>query len=60
MMNIQLNNADMVLIIAFALGISLVMALRLRTVSWRAVILEAIAANIAAIAAVIAIEVLLA
>lgn len=59
-MNIHLTNADIVLIIALALGISLVLSLRLRTASWRAVIVEAIAANAAAIAAVIAMEMLLA
>jgi hypothetical protein len=36
------------------------MAFRLRTASWRAVLLEALAANAAAIAAVVAIEILLA
>lgn len=59
-MNLQLSNADLVLIIALALGIALVLALRLRTASWRAVVAEAIAANVAAIAAVLAIEMLLA
>ncbi|RQH09784.1 hypothetical protein [Paraburkholderia dinghuensis] len=59
-MNIHLSNADIVLMIALALGISLVLAFRLRTASWRAVIVEAIAANAAAIAAVVAIEMLLA
>jgi hypothetical protein len=60
MMNVHLSNADIVLIIALALAISLVLALRLRTASWRAVVIEAIAANITAIAAVVAIEMLLA
>ncbi|QGZ55316.1 MULTISPECIES: hypothetical protein [Paraburkholderia] len=59
-MNLHLSNADIVLIIALALGISLLMAFRLRTASWRAVVLEALAANAAAIAAVVAIEMLLA
>jgi len=59
-MNFHLSNADVVLIIALALGISLVLAFRLRSASWRAVIVEAIAANAAAIAAVIAMEMLLA
>ncbi len=59
-MNIHLSNADIVLIIALALGTSLVLAFRLQTTSWRAVVIEAIAANAAAIAAVIAIEMLLA
>jgi len=60
MLHIHLSNADIVLIIALALGISLVLALRLRTATWRAVLLEAVAANLAAIAAVVAIEALLA
>jgi hypothetical protein len=59
-MNVHLSNADIVLIMALALGISLVLAFRLRTASWRAVLIEAIAANATAIAAVIAIEILLA
>lgn len=59
-MNLHLSNADIVLIIALALGISLLLAFRLRTASWRAVVLEALVANAAAIAAVIAIEMLLA
>lgn len=59
-MNVHLSNADVVLIIALALAISLVLAFRLRTASWRAVLVEAIVANIAAIAAVVTIEMLLA
>lgn len=59
-MNVHLSNADIVLIVALALCISLVLAVRLRTASWRAVLVEAIAANAAAIAAVIAMEMLLA
>lgn len=59
-MNFHLSNADIVLIMALALGISLLLAFRLHVASWRAVIFEAIAANTAAIAAVVAIEMLLA
>lgn len=59
-MNVHLSNADIVLIVALALGISLVLAFRLRTASWRAVVIEAIAANATAIAAVVALEMLLA
>jgi hypothetical protein len=59
-MNIHLSNADIVLIIAIALGTSLVLAFRLHTASWRVVVIEAIAANAAAIAAVVALEMLLA
>lgn len=59
-MNLYLSNADIVSIMALALGISLVLAFRLRVASWRAVVFEAIAATAAAIAAVVAIEMLLA
>jgi hypothetical protein len=59
-MNLHLSNADIVLMIALALGTSLILAFRLRTATWRAVVLEALAANIAAIAAVVAVELLLA
>lgn len=59
-MNVHLSNADIVLIVALALGISLLMAFRLSTASWRAVVIEAVAANVAAIAAVVALEMLLA
>ncbi|CAM2158436.1 hypothetical protein [Paraburkholderia tropica] len=59
-MNLHLSNADLVLMIALALGISLVLAFRLSTRTWRAVVLEAIVANVAAIAAVVAVEMLLA
>lgn len=59
-MNLHLNNADIVLIIALALGISLLLAFRLRAASWRAIVVEALAANATAIAAVVALEMLLA
>jgi hypothetical protein len=59
-MNLHLSNADVVLMIALALGISLLLAFRLRTASWRAVVIEAVAANAAAIAAVVALEMLFA
>ncbi|WP_042337917.1 hypothetical protein [Paraburkholderia ferrariae] len=59
-MNLHLSNADVVLMIALALGIALLLAFRLRTASWRAVLIEAVAANAAAIAAVVALEILFA
>ncbi|CAG9189029.1 conserved hypothetical protein [Paraburkholderia tropica] len=59
-MNLHLSNADLVLMIALALGISLILAFRLSTRTWRAVVLEALVANAAAIAAVITVEMLLA
>ena len=59
-MNIHLNNADVVMIIALALLCSLLLALRFRPATWKAIIVEALAANAAAIAAVVAFEMLLA
>ena len=59
-MNIRLGNADIVLMIALALVISLLLAFRLRNASWRSIVLEAFAANAAAIAAVVTLELLLA
>ncbi len=59
-MSLHLNNADIVLIVALALGLSLLLAWRLRTASWKAIVVEAIVANAAAIAAVVTLELLLA
>ncbi|HEV3432226.1 MAG TPA: hypothetical protein VG320_30470 [Paraburkholderia sp.] len=59
-MNLHLSNADVVLMVALALGISLLLAFRLRTATWRAVVIEALVANAAAVAAVVAVEMLLA
>lgn len=55
-MGLHLSNADVVLFIALSLGIALLLALRLRPASWRGIVLEALAANAAALAAVIALE----
>ncbi|MGA7780354.1 MAG: hypothetical protein WCA85_21965 [Paraburkholderia sp.] len=58
-MNIHLQNSDIVMIIALALLCSLLLALRFRPSSWKAIVLEALAANAAAIVAVIAFEMML-
>lgn len=59
-MNIQIHNADMVAILALALFIALLLAVRFRPKTWLAIVLEAILANVAAFAAVLAVEALLA
>jgi hypothetical protein len=59
-MNIQIHNVDMVAILALALFIALLLAVRFRPKTWLAIVLEAILANVAAFAAVLAVEALLA
>lgn len=59
-MSIHLTNADVVVMIALALLCSLLLALRFRPATWRGIVVEALAANAAAIAAVVAFEMLLA
>jgi hypothetical protein len=59
-MNFHLSNADIVVIIALALLGSLLLALRFKPATWKGIVVEAIAANAAAIAAVIAFEMLMA
>ncbi|WP_396330023.1 hypothetical protein [Burkholderia anthina] len=59
-MNIRLDNADLVVILALALGGALLLALRFRPKTWRGLLFEALLANVAAITAVITVEVLLA
>jgi hypothetical protein len=59
-MNVHLHNADIVMIIALALLGSLLLAVRFRPATWKGIVVEAIAANMAAIAAVVAFEMLLA
>jgi hypothetical protein len=58
-MSIHLQNSDVVMIIALALLSSLLLALRFRPASWKAIVLEALAANAAAIIAVVAFEMML-
>ena len=59
-MNIRLDNADLLLILALALGGALLLAARFRPKTWRGLLLDALLANLAAIAAVVAVEALLA
>lgn len=59
-MNFHLGNADIVVIIALALLGSLLLALRFKPASWKGIVVEALAANLAAIAAVVAFEMLMA
>ncbi|HVW50840.1 MULTISPECIES: hypothetical protein [unclassified Trinickia] len=59
-MNIHIHNADIVAILALALLGSLLLAMRFRPKTWFAILVEAIAANAAAFAAVLAVEALLA
>ncbi|MGU7782537.1 hypothetical protein [Burkholderia sp. PU8-34] len=59
-MNIRLGNADLILILALALGGALLLAARFRPKTWRGLVFEALLANAAAIAAVVAVEALLA
>jgi hypothetical protein len=56
---LHLQNADVVIIIALALLCSLLLALWFRPSSWKAIVLEALAANAAAILAVVAFELML-
>jgi hypothetical protein len=57
-MRIQLQSAHVVAIIAIALFTALTLAMRFRTTSWRGIVLEALIANIGAIAAVVAFEIM--
>jgi len=59
-MSFHLSNADIVVIIALALLGSLLLALRFKPATWKGIVVEAIAANAAAIAAVVAFEMLMA
>ena len=59
-MSFHLHNADIVMIIALALLCSLLLALRFRPVTWKGIVVEAVAANVAAVAAVVAFEMLMA
>jgi hypothetical protein len=58
-MSIHLQNSDVVMIIALALMSSLLLALRFRPSNWKTIVLEALAANAAAIIAVVAFEMML-
>ncbi|SAK96907.1 hypothetical protein AWB81_05434 [Caballeronia arationis] len=57
-MRIHLQSSHLVAIIAIALFTALMLAIRFRPKSWRGVLCEALIANLGAIAAVVAFEVL--
>ncbi|EDK53699.1 hypothetical protein BMA721280_B0146 [Burkholderia mallei 2002721280] len=54
-----MQNADLVLILALSLGGALLLAMRFGPKSWLGIAVEALVANLAAIAAVIAFELLM-
>lgn len=59
-MNIRIDNGDIVAILALALLVALLLAIRFRPKTWLAIVLEAVLANAAAFGAVLAVEALLA
>ena len=59
-MAIRIDNADIVAILALALLLALLLAIRFRPKTWLAMIFDAVLANAAAFATVIALEMLLA
>lgn len=59
-MNIHIGNANIVAILALALLVALLLAVRFRPKTWLGIVVEALLANAAAFAAVLAVEALLA
>lgn len=59
-MNIRLGNADLVLILALALGGAILLAMRFRPQALARPRVQALLANLAAVAAVVTVEALLA
>ncbi|AET88491.1 MULTISPECIES: hypothetical protein [Caballeronia] len=57
-MNIHLQSAHLVAIVTIALVTALLLAVKFRPATWRGVVLEAVVANVGAILAVLAFEVL--
>ncbi|SAL79108.1 hypothetical protein AWB68_05567 [Caballeronia choica] len=57
-MRIHLQSSHLVAIIAIALFTALMLAIRFRPQSWRGILCEALIANLGAIAAVVAFEIL--
>ncbi|KIG04159.1 hypothetical protein [Caballeronia concitans] len=57
-MRVYLQGSHLVAMIAIALSVALLLAIRFRPATWRGVVCEAIIANLSAIAAVVAFEVL--
>ncbi|RQQ47052.1 hypothetical protein [Burkholderia stagnalis] len=59
-MSIRLGNADLILILILALSCALLLATRFRPKTWRGIAIEALVANVAAVATVLAVDALLA
>ncbi len=59
-MDIRIDNGDIVAILALALLLALLLAVRFRPKTWLGIVVEALLANAAAFAAVIAVEAMLA
>lgn len=59
-MDIRIENADIVAILALALLMALLLAVRFRPKTWVGIVAEALLANAAAFAAVVVVETLLA
>ena len=59
-MGLRIHNADIVAILALALLLALLLAIRFRPQTWWAIVVEALLANAAAFATVLAVETLLA
>ncbi|MDR5792397.1 hypothetical protein QCE49_03280 [Caballeronia sp. LZ008] len=57
-MRIHVESAHLVAMIAIALSTALLLAIRFRPATWRGVLAEAVIANVGAILAVLAFEVL--
>lgn len=57
-MRVYLQGSHLVAMIAIALSVALLLAIRFRPATWRGVVCEAIVANLSAIVAVVAFEVL--
>lgn len=57
-MRVYLQGSHLVAMIAIALSVALLLAIRFRPATWRGVVCEAIISNLSAIAAVVAFEVL--
>lgn len=58
-MRIHLESVHVVMIIAMALFIALMLAVRFKPTTWRAIVLQAIVANVSATVTVLAFEMLL-
>ncbi|MDR5736380.1 MULTISPECIES: hypothetical protein [unclassified Caballeronia] len=57
-MRLFFQTSHLVAMIAIALSVALLLAIRFRPATWRGVVCEAVIANLGAIAAVVAFEVL--